>query len=58
MYFICRVTLFFANNYLIEYHGIFTQFFKDTAVIFSSHTVLINAATKDFTRIHLVTFSI
>ena len=27
-------------------------------VIFSSHTMLINASTKDFTLIHLVTFSI
>ena len=60
MYFKGRVTLFFANNYLTEYHhhGIFIQFFKDPVVIFSSHTMLINAFTKDFTLIHLVTFSI
>ena len=35
-----------------------TQFFLDPDVIFSSHTKLINASTKDFTPIHLVTFSI
>ena len=60
MYFIGRVTLIFANNYLTEYRitmEIFTQFFKDPAVIFSSHTMLINASTKDFTPIHLVTLA-
>ena len=41
-----------------DHHGIFTQFFKDPVVIFSSHTMLINVSTKDFTPIHLVTFSI
>ena len=30
----------------------------DPDVIFSSHTMLINASTKDFTPIHLVTYSI
>ena len=52
----------FANIYLAnrisDHHGIFTQFFKDPAVIFSSHTMLINVSIKDFTPIHLVTFSI
>ena len=57
MYFIGRVTLFFANNYLTEYR-ITMEFFKDPVVIFSSHTMLIKASTKDFTPIHLVTFSI
>ena len=61
MYFIGRVTLFFANNYLTEYRvtmEFLRNFFKDAVVIFSSHTMLIKASTKDFTPIHLVTFSI
>ena len=61
MHFIGRVTLYFANNYLniiSDHHGILTQFSLDPDVIFSSHTMLINASTKDFTPIHLVTFSI
>ena len=33
-------------------------FFLHPDVIFSSLTMLINASTKDFTLIHLVTFSI
>ena len=36
----------------------FTQFFLDPEVIFSSHTMFINAPTKEFTLTHLVTFSI
>ena len=32
-----------------DHHGIFTQFFKDPAVILSSNTMFINASTKDFT---------
>ena len=48
-----RVTLFFANNSLM--HEIFTQFFTYHN---SSHTMFINAQTKEFTLIHLVTFSI
>ena len=56
------VTLFFANNYLAnrisDQHGIYTQFFLDPDVIFTSHTVYFNAFTKDFTLIHLVTCSI
>ena len=44
--------------YLSDHHEILTQFFLDPDVIFSSHTMLINASTKDFTPINLVTFSI
>ena len=39
-------------------HEIFTHFFLHPDVIFSAHTMLINASTKDFTPIHLVTFNI
>ena len=55
MYFIGRVTLFFANNYLTEYRitmEFLTHFFKDPAVIFSSHTMFINASTKEFTLVN------
>ena len=41
-----------------DHHEIFTQFFLDPEVIFSSHTMFINAQTKEFTLTHLVTFSI
>ena len=41
-----------------DHHGIFTQFFLDPEVIFSSHTIFINAYTNEFTLTHLVTFSI
>ena len=44
-----RVTLFFANNSfnaMSDHHEIFTQFFLDPEVIFSSHTMFINAPTK------------
>ena len=41
-----------------DHHEIFTHFFLDSDVVFSSHTILINASTKDFTPINLVTFSI
>ena len=41
-----------------NHNEIFTQFFLDHEVIFSSHTMFINAQTKEFTLIHLVTFSI
>ena len=59
--FIGRVTMLFANNSLME--CLITMkflhiFFLHHDVIFSSHTMLINASTKDFTPIHLVTFSI
>ena len=62
MYFIGRVTLFFANNYLTEYRITmeFLHNFLKTLTQFLVHiaTMLINASTKDFTPIHLVTFSI
>ena len=35
-----------------DYHGIHTQFFLDPEVIFSSHTMFINAATKEFTLVN------
>ena len=59
-YFIGRVTLFFANNYLTECRITveFLHNFLDPDVIFSSHTMYFNTPTKDFTPIHLVTFSI
>ena len=56
-----RVTLFFVNNYLTEYRitmKFLHNFFLDPEVIFSSHTMFINAPTKEFTLTHLVTFSI
>ena len=34
------------------------NFFLDPEVIFSSHTMFINALTKEFTPTHLVTLSI
>ena len=34
------------------------NFFLYPEVIFGSHTMIINAPTKEFTIIHLVTFSI
>ena len=58
MYFIGRVTLFFANNYrfnrISNHHGILTQFSLDPAVIFNSHTMFINASTKEFTLVNNV----
>ena len=52
MYFIHgRVTLFFANNSLMQCRitmKFSTQFFLDSKVIFSSHTMFINAPTKEF----------
>ena len=41
-----------------DHHEIFTQFFLDTEVIFSSQTMFNNAPTNEFTLTHLVTFSI
>ena len=41
-----------------DHHEIFTQFVLDPDVILSSHTIFINATTKEFTHTHLVTFSI
>ena len=60
MHFIGRVTMLFANNSLME--CLITMkclhIFLHPDVIFNSHTMLINASTKDFTPIHLVAFSI
>ena len=42
---------------MADHHEIFTQFFFRPEVIFSSHTMFINAPTKEFTHTHLVTFS-
>ena len=60
MHFIGRVTMLFANNSLMECRIAmkFLHIFLHPDVIFSLHTMLINASTKDFTPIHLVTFSI
>ena len=35
-----------------DHHGIFTQFFLDPEVICSSHTMFINASTKEFTLVN------
>ena len=35
-----------------DHHGIYTQFFLDPEVIFSSHIMFINAATKEFTLVN------
>ena len=35
-----------------DHHGIFTQFFLDPEVIFSSHTMFINASTEEFTLVN------
>ena len=43
---------------MADHNEIFTQFFLDPEVIFSSHTMFIGSATKEFTLTHLVTFSI
>ena len=60
MHFIGRVTMLFAYNSLMEclITMKFLHIFLHPDVIFSSHTMLINASTKDFTPIHIVTFSI
>ena len=53
------IALFFANdsrNVGSPYN--FYTIFLDPEVIFSSHTMFINAFTKEFTLIYLVTFSI
>ena len=41
-----------------DHHRIFTQFFLDPEIIFSSHTMFILASKKEFTPIYLVTFNI
>ena len=43
---------------MLDHHEIFTQFFLDPEVIFSSHTMFIYAPAKEFALTHLVTFSI
>ena len=51
-----RVTLVFANNFLTQRRitmKFFTQFFLNPKVIFNSHTMFINAPTKEFTLRHL-----
>ena len=61
MYCIGRVTLFFVNNSLTECLitiEFLRKYFLDPEVIFSSHTMLINADTKEFSLKYLVTFSI
>ena len=35
-----------------DHHEIFTQFFLDPEVIFSSHPMFINASTKEFTLVN------
>ena len=35
-----------------DHRGIYTQFFLDPEVIFSSHIMFINAATKEFTLVN------
>ena len=55
MYFIGRLRLFFANNSvgMSDHHGILTQFFFFYhEVTFSSHTMLINASTKEFALVN------
>ena len=49
--------MFFANNYLTEYRITmeFLNIFLDPDLIFSSHTMFINASLKEFTLVHLVT---
>ena len=55
MHFIGRVTMLFANNSLME--CLITMkfldiFFLHPDVIFSSHTMFINASTKEFTLVN------
>ena len=54
MHFIGRVTMLFANNSngMSDHHEIFTHFFLHPNFIFSSHTMLINASTKEFTLVN------
>ena len=35
-----------------DHHGILTQFFLDLEVILNSHTMFINASTKEFTLVN------
>ena len=40
-----------------DHHEIFTQFFLNHEVFFSSHTMFINAPTKEFTLVNIATSS-
>ena len=40
------------------HYGFATQFFYILTYFFNPHAMLINASTKEFTSMHLVTFSI
>ena len=54
MHFIGRVTMLFANNSLMECLITlkFLHIFLHPDVIFSSHTMFINASTKEFTLVN------
>ena len=55
MHFIGRVTMLFANNSLMEClitMKFYTFFFLHPDLIFSSHTMFINASTKEFTHVN------
>ena len=56
MHFIGRVTKLFANNSFMEclITMNFYTFFLHPGVIFSSHTMFINASTKEFTLVNNV----
>ena len=55
--FIYFFLLIFFNRMSVHQRH-FAQFFLHYELIFSSHTMFINASTKEFTPIHLVTFGI
>ena len=44
-----------SDKGMLDHHEIFTHFFLNPEVIFSSHTMFINASIKDFTLMHLAT---
>ena len=51
-----RVTLFFTNNYLTQCRitmKFLHNFFLKHEVFFSSHTMFINAPTKEFTFVNI-----
>ena len=55
MHFIDRVTMLFANNSLMEClitMKFLNTFFLQPDEIFSSHTMFINASTKEFTLVN------
>ena len=37
---------------MLDHHGIFTQFFFKHEIIFSSHTMVINTSTNEFTLVN------